>query len=110
MSARLSQLTPNLIKQLCYDLSSPTIRKTSAAYLVQLLIRLDQADEARDTFLNARQNLLLKRVRSIKFEGDISLYVSELAVVTFTIIKHTSEWFMAAFKESRLASGKFETL
>jgi hypothetical protein len=110
MSARLSQLTPNLIKQLRYDLASPTIRKTTAAHLVQLLIRLNQANEARDTFLKARLSLLLKRVRSIKFEGDISMYISELAVVSFTIIKHTSEWFMAAFKESKMASGEAKFL
>lgn len=105
MSTRLAQLTPKLVSQICYDLSSPNIRKTSTVHLVQLLSRLQQSDKARATFLEARHELLMKRVRSIKFEGDISSYISELAVVYFTVIKHTCEWFMAAFQEARMASG-----
>jgi hypothetical protein len=49
---------------------------------------------------------MLKRVRAIKFEGDISIYVSELAIVCFTVIRHTSDWFMTAFKETKMASGE----
>lgn len=46
-----------------------------------------------------------KRARQIKFEGDISMYISELAMVCFTLIKNTCEWYMAAFKDNRMASG-----
>lgn len=49
---------------------------------------------------------MLKRVRAIRAEGDISIYISELAIVCFTIIRHTSDWYMSAFKENRMASGK----
>ena len=51
--------------------------------------------------------MLRKRVRTIKFEGDISLYVNELAVVSFMGVKHTSDWYLPAFKESGMASGEF---
>lgn len=47
-----------------------------------------------------------KRVRQIKFEGDVSLYISELAMVSFTLVKNTCEWYMAAFKDNRMASGQ----
>lgn len=47
-----------------------------------------------------------KRARQIKFEGDISMYISELAMVCFTLIKNTCEWYMAAFKDNRMASGE----
>ncbi len=33
------------------------------------------------------------------------MYVSELAMVHFTLIKNTSEWYMAAFRDGRMASG-----
>ncbi|WVQ84675.1 hypothetical protein IAT38_006830 [Cryptococcus sp. DSM 104549] len=105
LSSRHDQLLPSLISQLTHDLSSPTLRKTTAAHLVSLLLRLDQADLARDTFLAARRDVMLKRVRGIKCEGDISIYVSELAVVCFTVVRHTSDWYMGAFKENRMASG-----
>ncbi len=48
---------------------------------------------------------MLKRVRAIKCEGDISVYISELAIVCFTVIRHTSDWFISAFKDTRMVSG-----
>ncbi|WRT69149.1 uncharacterized protein IL334_006133 [Kwoniella shivajii] len=105
LTTRLDQLTPSLIHQISHDLSSPQIRKTVTGNLVSLLTKLDCSDLARDTFLRSRKEVMLKRVRSIKCEGDISIYISELAVVCFTVIRHTSDWFMGAFKENRMASG-----
>jgi len=106
LEARLEQLQPQLISQIAHDLSSPEIRKTTTSHLVSLLMRLDRADLARETFLTARREIMLKRVRAIKCEGDISAYISELAIVCFTVIRHTSDWFMTAFKENRMASGE----
>ncbi|KAK8843984.1 hypothetical protein IAR55_006777 [Kwoniella newhampshirensis] len=105
MTACLDQLVPSLITQISFDLSSPQIRKSNTSSLVSLLVRLDRADLARDTFLRARREVMLKRVRGIKCEGDISIYISELAIVCFTVIRHTSDWYMSAFKENKMASG-----
>lgn len=105
LSARLDTLRPNLVSALTFDLSSPEIRKAPAVRLITLLVQLGKADVARDTFLQARRDVMLRRVRDILAEGDISLYISELAVVCFTIIRHTSDWYMSAFKENRMASG-----
>lgn len=105
LSARLDQLRPTLIQQVAHDLSSLELRKTTACRLIHYLVRLERADLARDTFLKARRAVMLKRVRAIRAEGDISIYVSELAIVCFTIIRHTSDWYMSAFKENRMASG-----
>jgi hypothetical protein len=44
-------------------------------------------------------------MRQITFEGDIAFYIGQLAQVCFTGIKNTCEWYMAAFKENRMASG-----
>lgn len=71
------------------------------------LLRLNQGERARETFLTGRGTLVRKRTRQIKFEGDISMYISELAMVSFTLIKNTCEWYMAAFKDNRMASGNF---
>lgn len=40
----------------------------------------------------------------IPLEGDIKLYVFDLAVIVFTGIKHTAEWFLEAFKENENAA------
>jgi hypothetical protein len=102
---KLAPLQTSLLACLCYDLSSPTLRKSTLSHLVQLFIRLEQPDLARATFLKARTEVMRKRVRTIKFEGDIPLYVNELAVVSFMGVKHTSDWYLAGFKESGMASG-----
>jgi hypothetical protein len=101
----LDQLRPDLIQQISHDLTALDLRKTSACHLISILVRLDRPELARDVFLKARRDVMLKRIRSIKAEGDISIYISELAIVCFTIIRHTSDWYMSAFKENRMASG-----
>lgn len=105
LEARIEQLKPSLISQLAHDLSSLELRKSQSTRLVSLLSRLKEADLARDTFLQARREVMMKRVRAIRCEGDTSIYVSELAIVCFSVIRHTSDWYMTAFKENRMASG-----
>lgn len=106
---RLDQLQPDLVHQISHDLASLEMRKTSACRLISILVRLDRSELARDVFLKARREVMLRRVRAIKAEGDISIYISELAIVCFTVIRHTSDWYMTAFKENRMASGKLFT-
>lgn len=102
---RLDTLKPTVIERIAHDLSSPDIRKSSAARLIALLTRLGRGELARDTFLKARHDLMVRLVRSIKHEGDISLYINELCVVCFTVLRHTSDWYINAFKDNRMASG-----
>lgn len=47
-----------------------------------------------------------KLVRAIRFEGHIGMYINDLAMVVFTGIKHTADWFLASFKENEVASSK----
>lgn len=42
----------------------------------------------------------------IGYHGDVPAYISELAIVTFTILRHTSDWYLAAFPDNSLVSGK----
>ncbi len=105
LTMRLAKLAKRLATELAYDLSDPNIRKSQVIRLVGLLATLEEHELARDTFLAAREDLLKKRVRSIGLEGDIYVYINELGLVTFTLLKHTSEWYTASFKENRMASG-----
>lgn len=101
---KLAPLQVALQEALCDDLSSSTLRRSGAIQLVAFFYRLGQADVARSTFLNARTEILRRRARTIKFEGDISLYIGELAVVSFMGVKNTTDWFTAAFRENGMAS------
>ncbi|EOR01027.1 Exocyst complex component EXO84 [Wallemia ichthyophaga EXF-994] len=73
--------------------------------VISLLHRLDEAGAGRDTYLNSRKELIKHRSRQMVFDGDVVNYVAELAVITFTIIKQSAEWFRAAFINTNKASG-----
>ncbi|GAA5868987.1 hypothetical protein JCM3774_002441 [Rhodotorula dairenensis] len=103
--SKLDARTDDLVAVLLNDLSNPAIRKSGVVRTTNWLLRLGLGERARETFLTARGALIKRRTRQIKFEGDISLYISELAMVSFTMIKNSCEWYMAAFKDNSMASG-----
>ncbi|BGP54222.1 hypothetical protein JCM8202_001355 [Rhodotorula sphaerocarpa] len=103
--SKLDDRTDELVSSLLHDLSNPSIRKSGVVRTTNWLLRLGLGERARETFLSARGVLVKRRTRQIKFEGDISMYISELAMVSFTLIKNTCEWYMAAFKDNSMASG-----
>ncbi|KAE8217508.1 hypothetical protein CF326_g9421, partial [Tilletia indica] len=105
LSSKLSRRISELVAAVSLSLSSPLSKKSTVVSNASIMLRLGQGERARELFLEARTELLRKRTRMIKFEGDVSLYISELALVYFTLIKNTSEWYMSAFKDNWMASG-----
>ncbi|KAG8827942.1 exocyst complex component exo84 [Serendipita sp. 401] len=101
---RLQILTSSLISALLHSLSDHRRRKTAVVQLSGYLARLHSTPAARSAFLAARGELIRKRVRTIPLEGDIALYIFDLAIIVFTAIKHTAEWYLASFKENESAS------
>lgn len=99
----------SLTNDLLHDIADPTNRKLTVVKLAAHLNRLGAGVAARDAFLVTRTEVLRKRSRMIRFEGSISLYVSELALVTFTHVKHTAEWYLASWREHDMASGEFSS-
>lgn len=53
-----------------------------------------------------RTGVIHTLTRKIRFEGHIGTFIGELAVVYFTGIKHTADWYLASFKENEVASCK----
>ncbi|KAG8879593.1 exocyst complex component exo84 [Tulasnella sp. 331] len=102
---RVAPLKISLTNDLLHDIADPTNRKLTVVKLAAHLNRLGAGVAARDAFLAMRTEVLRKRARMIRFEGSISLYVSELALVTFTHVKHTAEWYLASWREHDMASG-----
>lgn len=49
--------------------------------------------------------IIKKRIRQLVFGGDITTYISELALVVFTLIRNTCEWYRDSFKQNEMASG-----
>ena len=105
LCAKLAPLKASLTAGLIHSLSALDNRKTMVVKLVSLLLRLGAGPAARSTLLAARSEVTKKRVRMIRFEGAVEQYINDLAVVVFTGIKHTADWFLASFKENDMASG-----
>ncbi|KAF8548878.1 hypothetical protein OG21DRAFT_667621 [Imleria badia] len=101
----LSQLVAALTSALLDALARPKNSKSTCVELVSHLLRLGAVARARETFLAARGAAIERYVRAITFEGHVGLYVHNLAVVVFTAIKHTADWFLAGFVEHEMTSG-----
>ena len=100
LEAKLRVLRPSLTTALLAALSDSTNRKSTIVQLTGLLLRLQASAAARNAFLTSRATLTRQRVRMIRFEGHVQMYISDLATVIFTGIKHTADWFLASFKEN----------
>ncbi|KAH9926480.1 uncharacterized protein B0H18DRAFT_1118969 [Fomitopsis serialis] len=104
LATKLTPLRGQLTAALLQSLAQPTNRKSAVTRLIALLVRLKAGPAARNTFLQARADMIRKRVRLIRFEGHVGTYVGDLAVVVFTGIKHTADWFLSSFRENEVAS------
>ncbi|CAG8556723.1 2585_t:CDS:10 [Diversispora eburnea] len=78
-----------LSRAISRDLTNPDVKKS----------------QARELFLVARSENIRLRTKQLKFEGDIPQYINELSLVYFTLIKNTCDWYNAAFRDMRMASG-----
>ncbi|KZP28786.1 hypothetical protein FIBSPDRAFT_728388 [Athelia psychrophila] len=104
LATKLTPLTASLTTALLSSLSLPTNRKSTVVNLITLLLRLNAGPAARSVFLKARTEIMRRHVRAIRFEGHIGMYINDLAMVVFTGIKHTADWFLASFKDNEVAS------
>lgn len=120
LKSKIDEKSQDLMQKLFDDLLDPTIRKTQVIKISNLISKLSMnpanplgspsavanIEKAKRSFLSMRSELVKTRSRMLKFEGDIALWVSQLAMVIFTLIKNTCEWYMTAFRDNRMASGK----
>lgn len=104
-SLKLDERADRLAHVLCLDLADESSKSRVVKELVALLVAIDRTDLARTTFLEARAALIQKRTRGVLFEGDLSLYISDLALVQFALIKNTATIYTAAFIAPQEMSG-----
>lgn len=97
-------MTSSLISALLHSLSDHRNRKIAVTQLSGWLSRLQASGSARATFLASRTEVIRKRIRMIPLEGDIPLFIHYLAIIVFTAIKHTAEWYLSSFKDNDAAS------
>ena len=107
LQAQLAHHKKILVKNLLHAVkASSRNRKQVMIEKISLLHRLGETSAGRETFFDSRKELIKARSRQMAFDGDVVNYVAELALITFTIIKQSAEWFRAAFTSTNKASGE----
>ncbi|KAI8384379.1 Cullin repeat-like-containing domain protein [Radiomyces spectabilis] len=105
MRKRVQHYTESLCDLICQDLGNTLLTKLQFQRFVNWLLRLNKGEQAREMFLKTRSLIIKKRIRQLVFEGDITTYIGELALVVFTLIRNTCEWYRDSFRQNDMASG-----
>ncbi|KAJ5256776.1 hypothetical protein N7478_012880 [Penicillium angulare] len=93
IDGRATRLAGILSRALVDTHSFPTATKTNVTWLS----RLGFEDQARETYLRARTDVIAKRIRACVFEGDLPLYIFQISFVYFSLIKNTVGIFQQCF-------------
>ena len=99
LDERAARLASLITTELIDNVSSKSIVNRTISWLC----RLNYEDRARQVFLEAKSGIIKKRTRQVRFEGDIPLYISQIALVQFTLIRNTVDVYNSCF-EHKLAS------
>jgi exocyst complex component 8 len=93
LDERASKLADVLVRELIDTPAFLETTKTKTTYLT----RLGFEDRAREAYLGARTDTLVKRSRQCIFEGDLHKYIFQISYVYFTIVKNTVLIYQACF-------------
>jgi hypothetical protein len=100
LDRRIASIVDVLLEEIANEyLSREEIRQT-----VRLLVRLKATDAAKRTLLDSRRALLRRRVKQVDFQGDISNYVSQVAIISLQLIASTVEIYRSSFADPQDAS------
>ncbi|ROW14601.1 hypothetical protein VPNG_03148 [Cytospora leucostoma] len=90
---RCSRLAGLITRELANTHDEPSKNRLNVSWLT----RLGYEDQAREAYLEARSGTIHKRARQCIFQGDLHLYIWQLSLVYFTIIKNTVSCFQICF-------------
>ncbi|KAJ2827176.1 exocyst complex component exo84, partial [Coemansia erecta] len=96
--------TAELARLILADLLIPCLARKQVAQSVGLLHRLGWDKEAKGAFLAARSATIRNRTRQLRLEGNTQLYIRELAIVYFRLIRNTCEWYADLFADPTMSS------
>ncbi|KAJ5894859.1 hypothetical protein N7495_006550 [Penicillium taxi] len=93
VDGRATRLGGMLSRALVDTHSFPMKTKTNVIWLS----RLGFEDQARETYLKTRSDVIAKRIRACVFEGDLPLYIFQISFVYFSLIKNTISIYQTCF-------------
>lgn len=97
ISFKVEERCAKLAALILRELVSAHDQQRKARQNVSWLTRLGFEDRARESYLEARSEIIQKRSRQCIFQGDLHLYIWEISFVYFTIIRNTVNCFQACF-------------
>ncbi|KAJ5333734.1 uncharacterized protein N7506_007517 [Penicillium brevicompactum] len=100
VDGRATRLAGILSRALVDKQSFPTATKTHITWLA----RLGFEDQARETYLKARSDVIAQRIRACIFEGDLPLYIFQISYVYFNLIKNTVGTYQQCFSSAMSSS------
>ncbi|KAL8781864.1 MAG: hypothetical protein Q9213_005805 [Squamulea squamosa] len=93
INGRAGKLADLVVKRLVETHSFSNATQTNIAWLV----RLGFDARARESFLKARSETIIKRGRQCIFEGDLRDYIFQVSFVYFTLMKNTVSTYQQCF-------------
>ncbi|KAI8819537.1 uncharacterized protein EV422DRAFT_533391 [Fimicolochytrium jonesii] len=105
IKASLEERTNKLAQLVSMDFANPVATKSQVQANIDKLLRLGMGDQARDFFLTSRTAIIRHRIRLVRFGGDVSIYISDLAQVVFRLTRNTCDWYGGSFRDTTMASG-----
>ncbi|KAL9033927.1 MAG: hypothetical protein Q9180_005687 [Flavoplaca navasiana] len=93
IDGRAKMLADLVVKRLTSTHSFSNATQTNIAWLV----RLGLDDQARESFLNARSETIIRRARQCIFEGDLRDYIFQVSFVYFTMMRNTVSIYQQCF-------------
>eukprot|EP01119_Soliformovum_irregulare_P017894 TRINITY_DN5389_c0_g1_i5.p2 TRINITY_DN5389_c0_g1~~TRINITY_DN5389_c0_g1_i5.p2 ORF type:complete len:351 (+),score=97.45 TRINITY_DN5389_c0_g1_i5:133-1053(+) len=97
----LNTKTKELVEILIQQLVHPTIKSAESRRIIELLLRLGIHDKATELYLSTRSDKMERDIKKLKLEGDITLYVSELARLVFSALSSVCADFRSAFRDQQ---------
>ncbi|KAL8902821.1 MAG: hypothetical protein Q9171_007591 [Xanthocarpia ochracea] len=93
IDGRANTLADLVVKRLVDTHSFSNATQTNIAWLV----RLGFDHRARESFLEARSDMITKRARQCIFEGDLKDFIFQVSFVYFTLIRNTVSIYQQCF-------------
>lgn len=101
---KLEQRMQELTDVLLHELSQDYLSRAEVQANVEQLIQLKAGDRAKRTLLDSRRNLIRRRIKEVEFQGDISGYITQVAIIHFRMIRSTIEIFAACYRDAPATS------
>lgn len=103
VTVKLDERAARLASLITTELVGNVSQRSIVNSCIGWLVRLCYEDRAREVFLESRSSLIKRRTRQVRFEGDIPMFISQIALVQFTLVRNTVEIFNTCF-EQKLSS------